>query len=183
MKNYERGELAKEILTGLATGGFIALCIVAPGLTHIAKLFKTKGARDKYRITQAVRGLQQKKLVRIKRKNGQDVIEITEFGKKRVLAYNLDTLHIKPLKKWDRRWHLITFDIPETQKYARRAVSAKIKEIGMYPLQKSIFVSPYLCKREVDFVGEFFGVRKHIIYIEATDIENAEKVRRHFGIY
>lgn len=182
MKNYERGELAKEILIGLAAGGFIALCIVAPGLTHIAKLFKTKGARDNYRITQAVRGLQQKKLVRIKQKNGQDVIEITEMGKNRVLAYNLDTMHIKPLKKWNGRWYLVTFDIPETQKRARRAVSAKIKEIGMYPLQKSIFVSPYPCKEEIDFVGEFFGVRKHIIYIEALDIENASKVCRHFGV-
>ena len=129
-----------------------------------------------------MRGLQKRRLVSIIQKNGQDVIEITELGKKRVLEYDLDAIYVKPTKKWNGHWHLITFDIPEKQARARRAVSIKIKELGLYPLQKSIFVSPYPCKDEIDFVGEFFNVRKYVIYIEAINIENAEKVRRHFGV-
>lgn len=182
MKNYDKGELAKEILIGLALGGFIIMCAAAPGFAEIARLFKTKDSRDKYRLKQALHGLQKNRLVSVRHRNGQDIIEITELGKKRVLAYDLDTMHIKPVKKWNGRWYLITFDIPEKQARARRAVSSKIKELGLYPLQKSIFVSPYPCKNEIDFVGEFFNVRNHIIYIEAIDIENSEKVRRYFNV-
>lgn len=52
----------------------------------------------------------------------------------------------------------------------------------MYPIQKSVFVFPYPCKDEIDFVGEIFNVRKNIIYIEATYIEGADKIKRHFGV-
>ena len=102
--------------------------------------------------------------------------------KRKILEYDLETVKIKRPERWNKKWYVVMFDIPETRKRARQAVSSKIKELGMYPLQKSTFISPYPCKDEIDFVGEFFKVRKYIIYIEATELEGAEKVRRHFGL-
>ena len=65
MKNYENGELAKEILRGLAVGGFIVACLAMPGLTKIVPLFSPNGARDRYRIKRTVRSLQKNKLIDI----------------------------------------------------------------------------------------------------------------------
>lgn len=182
MKNYERGELAKTILKGLALGGFIVACFALPGLAQVAVLFKPKGTQDKYRINRAIKRLQEKKFVRVYEKDGKEIVEITELGKRRVLEYNLDEMRIKIPKKWDGWWRIVMFDIPQSKKRARDAISFKIKDLGLYPIQKSVFVSPYPCKDEIDFVGEVFGVRNNIIYIRAKEIEGVSKLKHHFGI-
>lgn len=182
MKDYEHGELAKEILKGLAFGGFIVLCLAMPNIAQVAKLFQAKNSKERYRFDRSLRNLQKKKLVRIYQKDGQDVVEITRDGKRKVLSYNIDEMKLKHARKWNKEWHIIMFDIPEPKKKARLALSQKIREFGLYPLQKSVFVSPYPCKEEIDFVGEFFNVRNHLIYATAKDIEGAEKIKRHFKI-
>jgi|SRR3989344_1857669 len=182
MKNYKRGELAKEILKGLVIGGFIVACFALPGLAQIAVLFKPKSAQDQYRINQAMKRLRGKKLVRVYEKGGKEVVEITEAGKRKVLEYSLDDMKLKVPKKWDGWWRIVMFDIPQTKKSARDAISFKIKELGMYPIQKSVFVFPYACKNEIDFIGEIFGVRKNIIYIRAKEIEGGKKLKSHFNV-
>lgn len=182
MENYEKGELAKEILIGLAGGALLVACVAMPGLTKVIPLFRPNGARDRQRIKQSLRALQKNKLVNIYTKNGNEVVEITNEGQKRVLEYNLDEMKLKVSKKWDGWWRIVMFDVPESKKVARDAMSRKIRELGLYPIQKSVFVSPYLCKNEIDFIGEFFDVREHIIYIMAKEIEGVRKLKEHFKI-
>lgn len=183
MNKYERGELAKEILKGAALMSFALAMVVMPGLGKVAPLFmKGMRSRERDRIRQSIKGLQNKKFVRVYVKDGVEVVEITKEGKKRVLEYDLDDMKIVVPKKWDGWWRIIMFDIPEHKKQARKAVSLKIKELGLYPIQKSVFVSPYLCKNEIDFVGEIFGVRENIIYIKAKEIQGVKKLKQHFGI-
>lgn len=182
MKRYEKGELAKEILTGLVAGGFVIACFAFPGFAQVAALFNPKDSYERHRIRQAVRCLEKKKYVRIFRKNGKDVIEITKSGNKRVLAYRIEEMKLKIPEKWGGWWYIIMFDIPEKKKRWRDAMSFRIKEFGLYPIQKSIFVSPYHCKDEIDFIGEFFKVRDSIIYIKAKEIEGAEDIKKYFQL-
>lgn len=116
MKNHERGELAKDILKGLALGGFIIGCIAIPNLAQVTKLFNSRGWRDNHRVRQAVQRLQKKRLVRIINSDGNDIIEITELGKRKVLEYKLGTMELNRMKKWDGRWRIVMFDIPEQKK-------------------------------------------------------------------
>lgn len=182
MKDYRYGELAKQILKGLALGGFIVVCFALPGFAQVATLFQSKGARDNYRIKQAIKGLQKNRFVDVYEKDGKEVMEITELGKKRVFEYDLDDMKLKVPKKWDGFWRIISFDIPESKKRGRDALSRKVKELGMYPIQKSMFVSPYPCKDEIDFIGEFFDVRKYVIYMKVKEIEGATNLKRIFKI-
>lgn len=183
MKNtYDKGELAKEILKGLALGGFIVLCFAMPNVAQVAKLFQATKSKERYRFDRAMSGLHKKKFIRIYQRGGQDVVEITREGKRKVLEYNIDEMELRRPRRWDGKWHIVIFDIPESKKNARYALSRKVRELGLYPLQKSVLVSPCQCRDEIDFIGEFFGVRDHIIYITADEIEGAEKVKRHFGI-
>lgn len=182
MDNYDKGEIAKKILKGLALGGFIVMCFAMPNLAQVVDLFNPKGARDRYRVKNTIKRLQERKLINIYTKNGKEVVEITKAGKKKVLEYNLDDMKLKVPKKWDGWWRIVMFDIPESKKRARSAVSRIIKELGMYPIQKSVFVSPYVCKNEIDFVGEFFNVRDHIIYIKAKEIEGVREIKEYFSL-
>ncbi|MEK7582075.1 MAG: hypothetical protein AAB488_01970 [Patescibacteria group bacterium] len=181
-KKYKKGKLAKQILTGLAVGGLAVATIAMPGLAQIFTLFKIENGKDRKRIWQTAKNLQNKKYIRIYAKNGEEVVELTDKGKKKILQYKIEEIAIKKPKKWDGLWRIVIFDIPEKRRGARGAINFKLKEIGMFPIQKSTFISPYECGDEIDFIGQYFFVRNHIIYMVAKEIDNELKIKKYFGL-
>ena len=180
--NYSRGELAKEILKGLAVGGLIVASFALPNLPQIFSLLGIKSARDRYRIKRATESLKKQKLIDIYEKDGEQVMEISEQGKKKILKYNFEDMKITRPKKWDRCWRIIVFDIPEKHKIARSALTRKLKEMELYPFQKSVFVCPFECRNEIDFIGEFFNVRKFIHYFVAKEIDDEEYLKGYYNL-
>ena len=84
--------------------------------------------------------------------------------------------------KWDGYWRIVIFDIPEKFKKARNALGKKIKDLGLFPLQKSVFVYPFDCKDEINFVSEFFRVGKFTQYIVAKELDGEKFLKQHFGL-
>jgi len=181
-KKYNKGELAKDILVAIAVGGLVVSCVAMPGLAYIFALFKPKNSYEKNKVRQAIKKMQKQKLIRIYSKNGRDIIEITKNGQKKLLEYKIDEMKIKKPKKWDGLYRVVMFDIPEKKVAARREISFRLKEIGAIPIQKSTFVSPFECRNEIDFIGEYFGVRKNIIYLIAKEIDNEVKIKKFFNL-
>ena len=181
-KHFKRGELALLILKGLAVGGFIVVCVALPGFVQVFTLFKTKNARDRHRVRQSIRGLEGQKYIRRYKHKGREIIEITEKGKRRILKYDLENISIKKLKKWDGIWRVVMFDIPEEKRGARLFISRQFNDMGLKTLQRSIFISPFPCKDEVDFVGEYLNVRKYIVYMEVRGLEGSDKWKKYFKL-
>ena len=177
--NYLKGELTKEILKALAVGGILAASLALPNLPQVLKFLGVVGAKNKYRAKRAIYNLKDKKLVNFY-ENG--VIEITEKGKKKILQFDIEEMNIKPSARWDGYWRIVIFDIPEKFKKARNALSKKIKDLGLFPLQKSVFVYPFDCRDEINFVSEFFGVGKFTQYIVAKEIDSENFLKQHFGL-
>lgn len=160
---YSKGEIAKGILLGLAAGGFVAVSLALPNFPQVLKFFNNDD-KKRYRIKRSISSLKNKRLVKTYLKDGQEFMEITEDGRKKVLFYKLDEIKIKRNKKWDGFWRVAAFDIPEKHRKARMALSSKMKEMGLLSLQKSLFLSPFDFLDELDFIGEIFNVRKYILY-------------------
>lgn len=177
-----KGDLAKEILKSFALGGLVISSFALPNLPQIFYLFGVENSRDRYRLKRSIIQLQNRKLVKIYEKDGEDVVEITKNGKQKLLKYKFEEMKILRPKKWDGRWRIIIFDIPEKFKKARNALTRKIKDMEIYPFQKSVFVCPFNCKDEIDFVGEFFNIRRYVCYIEADVIENDERLKRFYNL-
>lgn len=186
-RNYKRMELAKNIILALARGGIVLSLLIAPNAGRMLELFgedflpeSRKYYNRSERIKRSVLRLKRKRLVEIYEKNGKTVVELTETGKKRLLIYQLETLEIDISKKWDGRWRFVVFDIPETKNMARKALVSKLHSFGFLKLQKSVWVFPYPCRDEIDFVSEIFGVGNCINYIEATFVDDEQKLKLHF---
>ena len=177
--NYSKGELAKEILKALAVGGILAASLALPNLPQVLKFLGVVGAKDRYRAKRTIYNLKEKRLVNF-RENG--LIEITEKGKKRILQYDIENMNINLPSKWDGYWRIVIFDIPEKFKKARNALSGKIKDLGFFPLQKSVFVYPFECRNEIDFVSEFFNVGRFVHYIVAKKLDSENFLKQHFGL-
>lgn len=181
-ERHIKGELAKNILKSLAIGGVLAAGLALPNIVQLLDFFGVTESSEKRKIIRALDKMKKRRLIRIYEKDGFDVVEITESGKKKILSYNLENIKIIRPEKWDRYWRMIIFDIPEKNKKARRALNFKLKDMEFFPLQKSVFVCPFECKKEIDFVAEFFGVRKYIKRILAKEIENEDVLKRFYNL-
>jgi len=126
--------------------------------------------------------LYRSKVVKKKRnKDGSYTIVLTEKGKVRALTYYFQEMKIKK-GKWDGEWRLVIFDIPEKVREGRRALREKIKELGFYELQKSVWIFPYECKDEIDFIVEFFNLRKYVRFGVLKSIDNELHLKKIFGL-
>ena len=104
----------------------------------------------------AIKKLYQSKIVTYKENKDKTItLVLTENGKEKTLIYDLDSIKLQQQDKWDGLWRIVIFDVPERFKKGRNALSSKLKQLGLYPLQKSVFIYPYECKDEIDFIVEF----------------------------
>lgn len=55
----------------------------------------------------------------------------------------------KRVKKWDGKWRIITFDVPEKRKHHRNFLRKELKWIGFKELQHSIWIIPLDIEKEL----------------------------------
>ncbi len=138
---------------------------------------------NKWALRQAIRKLYQSKLITEKtNKDGSTTLVLSDSGKKYAMTYKLDEMKIKEPKTWDGQWRVIAFDIPEQRKKARDELRFRFRQIGLQELQKSIFVYPYPCEKEVDFLVEFYQLRPYVRKIIAHSIDNELHLKQKFGL-
>lgn len=176
---YTRGEVQEIILSALLVVGVITVAIVAPNAVQIFKYFDPETKSDRARIRRSIARMEKRGLIR-ERRVGSFIL--TRKGETAAMRHRLKEMKIAPQKKWDGLWRIIMFDIPEEKKMARRALHHALKELGCAQYQKSVFVTPYPCTKEIDFVGECFNVRSYIRIITAQGVENEHKLKRHFNL-
>ncbi len=186
-QGYRKGELAKEILLMIATGLAIPAAFLMPNIPValnpvLRALTKRCGLRKSAPFVRSLSYLKGRRFVSIAEKDGQQILTLSEDGKKRLLEFELDKIVIRKPRKWDGCWRLILFDIPEKQKTGREALRRKLRELGFYPVQKSCFVHPFDCKSEIDFICGIFEVSPYVNFILAKQIEGADRLMKYFTL-
>src|SRR3989339_2098968 len=116
-------------------------------------------------------------------KDGFVKIVLTKEGQKKALKFKLDEMEIKKPAKWDGEWRIVIFDIPEKFKKAREALRIKLKELGFLELQKSVFILPYECEDEINFIVEVFLIRPFVRIVRAKSFTNEEQIKIKFGLF
>src|SRR3989344_2046208 len=164
---YDKGELTKEILRGLAVGGILIAALAAPNLAQLLELFEPA---DRIKVRKVLKSLRAKKFIDFYDKGGKTFLEITKAGEKRMLSYDVDDMVLNTKKRWDGTWRLVIFDIPEKFKQARFALQCKLLDLEFYPYQRSVYVTPYRCRDEIEFLRQFFSVWDYVKYAEAEEI-------------
>ena len=186
----DKGDMAKKILltaAGIATVGVvIGTLIILPGFGMVLKPFadwyKKQNRHKRYQIRKTFEQLRRKRLIEMIEINGEIKMVLNENGKKRVVKYELEDMTIPKPKNWDGKWRLIIFDIPEKFQRERRALRIKLDELGFYPLQKSVWLYPYECRDEIDFIVEFFKISPYIRIVEATGFDGDDFLKKEFKL-
>lgn len=164
-------DLAKTTLSIIGTVGIVVIALTVPNaLGAFGKLYYSGRKYDKRQFKQSLNYLKKRKLVTIAQAGDKTVIRLTKNGKSKLLKYKLDDISIKPQKNWDRKWRLVCFDIPEKKKANRVLFQRKLREIGFIQIQKSLYITPYPCEDEIDFIKELFEIRPFVRLVTAQDI-------------
>lgn len=177
---------SKFILATLALGGIAFAGAVAPSIFSATRGFKRSKHYSKKQLQTSFYKLKNRKLVEIIQEGDETFkIQLTNKGKKRIKEFCFEALEIKKPKSWDKKWRVLVFDIPTKPKLynqAREALRSKIKDLGFFQMQKSVWVYPYECEDEILFIAELFQVQKHIEILTVEKLLHDALLKREFGL-
>lgn len=131
----------------------------------------------------AIRRLYESKLVDYREQSdGSIEIVLNHEGRRAAFRYQLDAMRIPKPERWDGKWRIILFDIPEKQKRLRDTLRMRLKQLGLIELQKSVFVHPFECRGEIDFLIEFYQARRYVRFVEATHVDTELHLKHKFSL-
>jgi len=180
-----RSDIKKKIILLLMAGVALGLSASPRAQRRVFRALKREwNFTNKRKLYRNIKGLEDQKMIRCKNKGKWWSIELTEKGKKQAWKIGFNRLKIPKPKKWDGKWRMIIFDVPENKKIVREALRRKIQELGFQELQKSVFIYPYPCDKEIGIVVDFFKARKFVKQFIAMGLDNnTEKVfKKKFGL-
>ena len=176
--------IVDAILKTLILSGTLTVTVMAPNALQaldkpLAKFFKKMDKRAQERELRRVLYYMKKKQL-IRSQDYDHGISITALGRKRLQRVEIDSLTIAKPKKWDKKWRIVFFDIPESQKNGRDALTRKLKDLGFYQLQRSVLVHPYPCLNELTAVTHAYGINRFVSIIETDYIDKQKLLFRKF---
>ena len=191
IKVMKHDSLSKKVLTGILLAGAIYIAASSPYFSiHLIKniereLRKRKHLKEKYKdktFNNSFYYLKRKGYLNIEKKNKQIYISLTKKGEETAGKYLIDDLEIKKPKKWDGKWRIVIFDIPNLTNIKRASLRGKLKQLGFYKLQHSVWTQPYYCQREMKTLKEFFGLNEKEFKLITGEIENDKSLRKIFNL-
>lgn len=181
-KKRRSKDMKNAILTTVAVAGVIAVAAIAP---NAVRLLKTTGmtTRLRHRSMSAVSRLKAKGEIEFLEMDGKKYARLTVRGEK-TLAYEREKLRLKDEKpkRWDRRYRLIIFDVPEKRRKVRERLRMVMRDIGFLRIQDSAWVFPYDCEEFVALLKADLHIGKDVLYAVIEEIENDAVIRRHFNL-
>ena len=93
-------------------------------------------------------------------------LRLTDSGKDRALWSKMRMGD----ERWDGRWRLVIWDIPEKRRLARDLLRFKLKQLGFTQWQKSVWASKVNCTKLLrDFIRKV-GIEDWVMVIESDNV-------------
>lgn len=175
----------KDVLKLLASGVLLTTVVLFPGIAAIAPLIEEEKKRRErkewemfnlWRLRQVIKRLEKQKAVEII----DDVVKISDKGQRKLLRYNVEDIELK--RKTDGKWRLIVYDVAELRKWQRELFRMVLKKLKCLQLQKSVYLTPFVCDDEIEYLRNIFDISTEVKVIKVSGLENEIAYRKYFGI-
>lgn len=178
----KKQDIQKAVLYTIGTAGLIAVAALAPNTLQLLRFTPQYKRNFAFRAHTAAGRLVAKKHAQWVERNGKKYLRLTPAGHEELaLEQAKMTLH-SPKRKWDGRWRMVVFDIPERRKHVRGRLREIMRGVGFVRLQNSVWVYPYDCEDLVVLLKAHLRVGKDILYVIADSLEYDRTLRTHFGL-
>lgn len=183
-RNTVRVQVADALIDSLFVGSMVGASMVAPNAVQmIGKVYlRHLNKRERNRELQSVmRYMQRQGLVVVTEQGGEFSVSITERGKRRHARFQFENLHIPAMERWDQKWRIVMFDVPEKHASARRALAIKLQDTGFKLLQKSAWVHPFDCREQVELIKYVYPeLARYIVFLETDTIDSHNQLLKQF---
>jgi len=146
---------------------------------------KTKKPKKDYRLSRLktlINRLRKQKDVKLLNENGKLTLKLTEKGRIKLLKYDIKNLKLKKPQKWDGKWRLIIYDIPDSKISAREVFRKLLRSLEFLKLQESVYLTPYPCEEEIELLRNYYDIIKDVILLTVSGIEQEEAYKNYFKI-
>lgn len=179
-KRIRRGEIQKLILNSVKVAGILSIGLVAPQVIGaMGKLGLIPNKRQNEIVRSSTSKLVKKGLLSYT--DGR--YQLTQNGEKILRQWEFHDYKIKRPRKWDKKWRVIIFDIPEKKRKVRDQIRNLFVSAGFCRLQDSVWVYPYDCEDIIGLLKTDFGVGKDLLYMIVDEIENDQHLREEFNLF
>lgn len=172
------GAIERDILEDLSGGDLLyGFLLSGRSSRHMFKLARER-ATYRYRRKLAIARLKELNFI----ESRDRWLRITAEGGNLLGKSIALTRALVETKKWDGKWRIATFDIPEKYAPLRNRVRGLLKRAGFVQLQQSIWIFPYDCEELVQLIKTESDLSKHILYGVLEEIEDDERLKKRFGL-
>lgn len=190
-QKLKRGQLFWSILEviclGIISGGGSplkpALPMVISTIGRLLKEAKRLEVEEK-RILKTLKNLEKREIISLIEQNNQVFVQLKDNDHPTVVKYSVKSLleFKNKAKRWDGRWFLVFFDVPEIQRNKRDYLRRFLSKIGFYRYQKSVYLYPFECEKEIILIKKIVEGGKYMKYIIAEKIEDEEEIKTFFNL-
>ena len=176
----KRRNLQRITLEVISNAGLIGVALIAP---NVLRSMKSLG------------------LIPYKRQNESIIISRNRLIKKKYVEFHQGKLRItgagraflneemvrkkifdKKNKKWDKKWRVLIFDIPDKRTLVRNQIRRNLRSVGFMRLQNSVWVYPYDCEDFVTLLKAKLKIGKDVLYLIVEELEYDKQVKSYFGL-
>ncbi len=185
------GDVSKVILVVIASAGLITLAAVAPNiLSAVGKLYKFKGKKltrreKEIKTARAFYYLKNSGLIKFKTTKNDVKLFLSSLGKKKMEQISFQALRVAKPKNWDGKWWQVAADIPtKGYRQAADALRSKLKQMGFFPLQRTLWFYPYDPRKQLEIVVNHYGIGKFVTIMEVSrmDIQDEKILKNYFNL-
>ena len=179
-----KSEITKDILLWLALAGVISIVATSPYfIRNLLGSYTRFSKYQKRKVSDAFSYFRKRGLLTIQSSNNQIYISLTKEGRKKAGLFQIDSLKIARSPKWDKKWRILVFDIAQMKKFYREALRGKLKALGFFLFQKSVWVHAFDCRAEIELLRDFFGLSSNEICLIVTEqIEHDGELQKFFDV-
>ncbi len=181
-KRKKKRDIQNAVLATMAIAVAVPLAAVVGNAIQLLEYLPKEKYNLRYQAKTAAGRLVAKGHAVWVEKDGMKFLRITPKGRKALEFEQTKAALKNQKKKWDGRWRMVVFDIPERRKAVRFRLCAIMHEIGFVRLQDSVWVYPYDCEDFMALLKAELKIGKDVLYAIADTIEHDKNLRQQFNL-
>lgn len=178
-KRKKRADLQRIVLTTVAAAGVLSAAVLAPNaLVALGKLGLIPTARQ----TDSIRAARNRLVKAGFLEYQEHRLRLTKRGEKKLRLFEIQSYRPKRPKRWDKRWRVLIFDIPESRRIVRHTIRAMLANFGFVRLQDSVWVFPYDCEDFIVLIKAELKIGRDMLYLIVDTLEDDNQLRKKFDL-
>jgi len=181
-KRRRKQDIQRALLASVAVTGLLAWAMLAPNTLQLLRYLPGERNKFGHRIRTAAGRIVAKGQAMWIEKKGKKYLRITNLGRRELALEQAKVALTAQKKRWDGRWRMVVFDIPERRRKVRGRLREVMQEVGFVRMQDSVWVYPYDCEDFIALLKTELKIGKDALYAIADTIEYDKPLRTHFAL-